>query len=381
MKKLTIITFSLIYLFVLDVGFLLAQIPDITPPQLVSFDFEPKIIDATGTQQPLLHTTVTIRDDSSGPGGITCRFLKDDNASDIGCGVSISSTFSPDGLTRTDVLETKVAQFKPPGRYLATNLFFCDNAGNCVTLHTGDLQTKGFPVELFNGNTPPGQNIVVGPLSGVTITYTEVTSGGQTTVISSSSGTTPPSGFKLGTPPTYYSVSTTAQFNPPVTVCINYDDTQFKNEKNLKLFHFENGRWVNATTSLDTISNIICGQASSFSEFGLFEDITVDHIADEVKSFNLESGIQQSLLDKLTAAKSAIERGQNKTARNILKAFINLVEAQKGKKITNEQAQILLTDTKALINSLGGFSLNSFFKFLLFGWLDKIINAMIGNKI
>ena len=205
--------------------------------------------------------------------------------------------------------------------------------------------------------------------------------GGQTTVVSSFSGTNPPSGFKLGNPPIYYNISTTAEFVPPTEVCINYDETQFKQEKNLKLFHFENGAWINVTASLNTVANIICGPIISFSEFSLFEDITIDHIIDKVKGFNFEPNIEQGLLDKLTAAGSAIERGQSKTAKNILKAFINLVKAQEGKKITNEQAQILTMDAKALINRLGGNLLSTLFKWVLSGWLDRFINAVLSVKL
>ncbi|MDP2696317.1 MAG: Ig domain-containing protein, partial [bacterium] len=240
--------------------------------------------------------------------------------------------------------------------------------------------TKDLSITI-HGNTPVGSDVSVGPFSGVTLTFSQVTAEGQTTIASSSSGMTPPSGFKLGNPPTYYSISTTALFNPPIEVCLSWVEGQFNNENNLKLWHLENGTWVNITTSLDTTNNIICGQVSSFSEFGLFEDITIDHVIDEIKSFNLEPDIEQGLFDKLNAAKSAIERGQNKTARNILKAFINLVNAQEGKKISNDQANILRTDAQALINSLGGNLLSTIFKWVLFGWLDKFVNAMLSMKI
>lgn len=242
------------------------------------------------------------------------------------------------------------------------------------------IATKDLSI-IIHGNTPIGSNVLVGPLNNVALIFSQVIQEGHTTAASSSSGPTPPSGFKLGNPPTYYSISTTAQFNPPVEVCVTYDDTQFKNEKNLKLFHFESGQRVNVTTFLDTTSNVVCGSVSSFSEFGLFEEITVDHIIDEVQGFDLDPDIEQGLLDKLNAAKSAIERNQNKTARNILKAFINLVNAQEGKKITNDQANILRADAHALINSLGSNLLSTIFKWVMFGWLDKFINAMVGSKL
>jgi hypothetical protein len=232
-----------------------------------------------------------------------------------------------------------------------------------VTDANNNMATKDLSI-VVHGNTLVGSNVVVGPLSGVTLTFSQVTQEGQTTVASSSSGTAPPSGFKLGNPPTYYDISTTAVFTAPVEICVNYDDTQFKNENNLKLSHFENGQWMNVTTLLDTANNIICGSVSSFSELALFENLDIDYITDEVKDFNFDEDIEQGLLDKLTAAKSALERGKTKTAINILKAFINQIKAQEGKKITNEQATVLLNDTETLINQLQNNPLVVFLKFI-----------------
>lgn len=165
-------------------------------------------------------------------------------------------------------------------------------------------------------------------------------------------GAQPPSGFKLGSPPIYFFLSTTAQFDPPIKFCINYNESNFKNEKNLKLFHFENALWVNITILLDTQNNIICGLTNSFSEFAILENKDVDDLIQEVKSFKLEQGIEAGLLDKLFAAKSAIERNKNKTAVNIMKAFINFIEAQRGKKITNFQSERLILEAQALIKFL-----------------------------
>ena len=122
------------------------------------------------------------------------------------------------------------------------------------------------------GNTQPGTNVKVA-IGGTEITFAEVFAGGETTVATSSTGTAPPSGFKLGNPPTYYDISTTAGFTPPVEICINYNETQFNQEKNLKLQQFKGGQWVNITISLDVINNVVCGKTDTFSEFAIFEII------------------------------------------------------------------------------------------------------------
>ena len=69
--------------------------------------------------------------------------------------------------------------------------------------------------------TPSGSNIAVSPPgTGTTITFTSVTSPGNTSATTSSHGAPPPANFQLGNPPTYYDIQTTATYTPPVKVCI-----------------------------------------------------------------------------------------------------------------------------------------------------------------
>ena len=113
-------------------------------------------------------------------------------------------------------------------------------------------------------NTSLGQEIAVQPVDSVTgissvlLTFAEVTGSGESNLTTSSGGSPPLSGFKLGSPPTYYVISTTAIFNPPVNVCIDYTAVSYGSESNLKLSQLEEGLWVNRTTSLDTVNNLIC---------------------------------------------------------------------------------------------------------------------------
>jgi hypothetical protein len=73
-----------------------------------------------------------------------------------------------------------------------------------------------------------------------------------------------------------------------------------------------------------------------------------------VDSMDMHEGLRQSLLAKLNAALAALEREQVKTAKNILSAFINEVEAQSGKKLTEEQADGLMDVALAVLGSLDG---------------------------
>jgi hypothetical protein len=127
------------------------------------------------------------------------------------------------------------------------------------------------------GNTTTGSNVSVQPVDSttgapapVTLTFSQVSGGGTTTVASTGnnpSGQPLPNQFKLGNPPTFYQISTTAQFTPPVTVCFQYPEGAYHNENNLKLMHFNGSIWQDITTSLNTQTNTICGITNSFSPF------------------------------------------------------------------------------------------------------------------
>lgn len=69
-------------------------------------------------------------------------------------------------------------------------------------------------------------------------------------------------------------------------------------------------------------------------------------------SWIVKSGIVTSLDQKLDSALAAVKRGENKTARNILGAFENEVQAQTGKSINANAAQILRTCADVAIQKL-----------------------------
>lgn len=138
------------------------------------------------------------------------------------------------------------------------------------SLLSGADVPRGDHVSVTAADTTTGEQ-------NVEITFTSVTGEGVAAVTSSTDGPAPPSGFKLGSPPTFYEISTTAAYDGSIDICIDYSDVSFGNENNLKLFHYEDGRWTDVTTSRDTANNIICGRVSSLSPFAVFEEeVTVD---------------------------------------------------------------------------------------------------------
>jgi hypothetical protein len=125
--------------------------------------------------------------------------------------------------------------------------------------------------------TPVGSNIGVSPAdptSGISVdmVFQNVTESGISSVTTSTSGPVPPTGFKLGDPPTYYDISTSAVFTGYIDICIDYSGINFKNNGNVKIFHFDGSSWVDVTISRDAVNKIVCGRVTSLSPFALFED-------------------------------------------------------------------------------------------------------------
>lgn len=170
------------------------------------------------------------------------------------------------------------------------NIVYQDNIESPATVTTTDMTYTLNTICTNTGgsaNTEAGANVVIQPTNPdtgetlATITFDEVTQGGETTVSDYAYGVPPPSGFEVLTdPPTYYEVHTTATFQGNVTVCFNYPGNLSQDtEQGLRLFHYEDtsnprdgipDTWVDVTTSLDMENNSICGSVTSFSPFAIF---------------------------------------------------------------------------------------------------------------
>ena len=183
--------------------------------------------------------------------------------------VQFGSIYTDAGATATDnvdgVLTASIATVDPVdtgvlGTYTVT-YDVTDSSGNAAVQVTRTVNVVG--------NTPIGNPVV--SLPPVTLTFTNVTQAGHTTLTTSGAGPPPPIGFKLVAPPTYFSLTTTAVFDS-VEVCIDYSGITLEGqESQLKLNHRVNNQWVDVTVSLDETNDIICGSVTSFSEFAIFE--------------------------------------------------------------------------------------------------------------
>ena len=152
------------------------------------------------------------------------------------------------------------------------------------------------------GNTAAGSNVVVTPVdpttgrTPVSLTFSNVISGGDTSVTSGQSGPPLAAGFRFGVPAVYFDITTTAVFSGTVTVCIDYGGMAFARLGAIQLQHFEAGRWVNRTVSVNLRTHQICAVVTSLSPFVVVEAISLapvltnpgDQTSDEGQAVSLQ---------------------------------------------------------------------------------------------
>jgi len=86
---------------------------------------------------------------------------------------------------------------------------------------------------------------------------------------------------------------------------------------------------------------------------------TIDDMGSVIEELNLPEGTESSLQSKISNAMKSVEKGnkgaainQLKAFINQLKAFINQVNAQKGKKIPEHDADMLISYVNNVIDQL-----------------------------
>ncbi|MBN2156810.1 MAG: ABC transporter substrate-binding protein [Candidatus Lokiarchaeota archaeon] len=121
--------------------------------------------------------------------------------------------------------------------------------------------------------TPEGLEVeIYDDYHALNLTFDEISQGGTTTVVSSNTGIDPEDGFGLAGE--YYEISTTAEFSGTITICLEYDEDEIQvDESELRLMHWDDEleEWVDITTYVDTINNLVYGETTSFSMFSILQ--------------------------------------------------------------------------------------------------------------
>jgi len=150
-----------------------------------------------------------------------------------------------------------------------TEMYLIEVATGVVTRLTDDddFSDRGC---YWNGpNTAPDNPEVT--VDNTTVTFTDVTGEGLTTIIRDDDPPALPADYQFCGE--YYNIDTTADYTPPITICMTYEDEDVPggNEEALCLLHYNEvtEEYEDITTSKDTEANIVCGQTDSLSAFGL----------------------------------------------------------------------------------------------------------------
>jgi len=143
-------------------------------------------------------------------------------------------------------------------------------------------------------NTPVGSNVTVSLESG-SVTFPDVQESGTTTMTTSTENPVDP------TPSDFYviegnfiEITTTANYSGLITVGVSYDESQVGDEESLRLFHWNGTEWEDATTSVDTVENILYGQVTSLSPFFIGEP-AVSPVADAGGPYLVQAGYSVDL--------------------------------------------------------------------------------------
>jgi hypothetical protein len=81
------------------------------------------------------------------------------------------------------------------------------------------------------------------------------------------------------------------------------------------------------------------------------EGESIDLIIEDVEEMDLPQGVEDGLLAVLEAALNAIETGNERAALRQLQAFMRMIEAFRGIKLTDEQADALIASAQEIIDS------------------------------
>ncbi len=127
----------------------------------------------------------------------------------------------------------------------------------------------------ITNNTNTGTNVQINLGSNVNILFDNVSAAGNTSMTTSTTGTTPPTGFTVvpSASPLYYSITTTASYSGNINLAIQYDDAGMTSQQEallkLQVYETTSSQWKDITTSLDQNANIIYGSVTHLSEFAV----------------------------------------------------------------------------------------------------------------
>ncbi|MFC2156874.1 PKD domain-containing protein [Acidobacteriota bacterium] len=294
---------------------------DVTPPDLHEFDFSPSKISVVSGPQDVPFT-FKLTDDFSG-------FIRGSCVLQSPSGQQGQSLhfFDPEHLisgdNRDGIYESMltIPQFSELGVWHIIQISLLDKVGNVHLFLEEELEAMEFPTELevYDNENPAAdagedQTIILGESASLDGSESSDSDG---YVVSYEWEFGDGSPVETG-PLVLHYYSETGTFSAVLTVA---DDK-------------------GAVSSDKTSITVISATQAAAVLVGLVNDL------------GLNSGLENSLNTKLTGSVDSIAKGKNNAAINKLNAFINQVNAQRGKKISAQDADRLIDLAKRIISSI-----------------------------
>jgi len=272
---------------------------DLKPPAVQNFNLTPQTVPIGGGPQNIT-VTLRITDALSGYRDGALSFTSPSQKHSVGCAVFQQSRTSGD--MRDGVYQTVLyfPQYSELGEWQIGSCFFNDNVGNSIFYSGADFAALGFPTTLMVTNN---QNPVAeaGPDKTALIKEMVQFDGGSSkdpdgyiAAYAWDFGDGSAAGFSVT-----HAYTQSGQF----TVTLRVTDNE-------------------GATAADQLLVVVKAPSTAVNDLLL-----------DVKNNGVASDIQTSLMSKLNGALDALNKKNDTAAVNKLKAFINEVEAQKGKKI------------------------------------------------
>ncbi|MBE3123502.1 MAG: PKD domain-containing protein, partial [Planctomycetes bacterium] len=283
---------------------------DVTPPVLVDFFFTPTSIDVSADAAEV---TVTVRmtDELSGVQYGWATFYSA-TWQRVDAYFPASTRIWGDDHDGVYQSAMTVPRYSEGGTWRLSGVGMYDRVGNTASYPGADLALRGFPTELgVNVNAPPVAD--AGPdrtaIVGELLAFNGSASSDSDGSVASYAWDFGDGGSARGLAPTH-SYSAPGTF--AVTLTVADDD---------------------GATATDMATVTVQAPAGA-----------IQSLCALVVSYNLRQGVASSLDQKLqnvVAALGAANAGQRQDAANKLGAFLNAVEAQRGKELSNAQADEL----------------------------------------
>ena len=299
---------------------------DITPPELITYDYDPKAIDTSSEDQDIIFD-IEMTDDyglfTSG-GQLVCWgwFRSPSGQQNVGIGVYSDDMISGYETHATFRVKPTFPHNCEEGTWKISDLHLYDAVHNVLSLDHDTLKAMGFNTEIDVGplNDPPSAD--AGP--DQTIMWGE-------TVTLDGSGSSDPDG---------YLVSYEWDFG---------DNSQNAEGAIITHEYTAPGTYTATLTVTDDYG------ASAIDEVSITVHTpgeAVEDLGEEIEALDLPAGIENSLISLLDNALESLNGGKDDTAVNKLNALINHVEAQSGKKIPEEEADGIIATVQRIIASI-----------------------------